>query len=651
MPARPTRSWILYVWLVSILGMGSGDALAQDLWLMKAHDVRRTGQSLSNGPHAIDLQRSWTAEAPGAHTLNIGATVTAGGVFFGSWGLLRNDAMNRDGRFWDKSDGKLYGLDLNTGTSLWGGPLDLDLNPRCYDDPARQKTGDDVFWCGAFNTLHVSFYNGTVEGQAAVDTSRNVLYLGRGDGKLFAIDPDAGRILWRYVTFNPQNPDDPDGGGEVISSPLLGPDGTIYFGTWGEGPYETNAFYAVNPDSTLQWRYPASTSLTHRIFASPALSPDASTIYVSTFRADDGTLPSTLYAFHREPLASASDEARLKWALPLEHNGFPVHTATLAVGSDGTIYVGGLLAQGFGVPILLAVDDQGTRAVFTWATPYVELRDGAQFVLGIALREVEGQTQRLYVTTANTSLFNAKEEGSLYAIEPATGAVMASYDPSDDIPEAIGGINSPAIGADGTIYFGVRGRFGDDAVDGHYFAVTYDADAARFDYVWNVEVEGHVEWSHPAIGPDGGLYAGTSSNDQGVRVITHAPGVIPPNTTPLFYGLKGPARPVFVEEEALPPQPIQLAPAYPNPFSATTTLSLALSHPASVRMDIIDLLGRTVHTLVDGQRPIGHHQFDWDGRDALGRPLAGGVYLARLSVIDASTGYSYATAQKLVLMR
>lgn len=39
------------------------------------------------------------------------------------------------------------------------------------------------------------------------------LYVGRGDGKLYAIDENTGEIRWRYVTFNPDDPGDPDGGG------------------------------------------------------------------------------------------------------------------------------------------------------------------------------------------------------------------------------------------------------------------------------------------------------------------------------------------------------------------------------------------------------------------------------------------------------
>jgi len=622
---------------------------------MKAHDARRTGQSRTNGPRVIDPARSWTAEAPGAHVLNIGATVTNQGVFFGSWGLLRNDAMGRDPRFWDKSDGKLYGLDRTTGASLWGGPLDLDLTPRCYELTERAKTGDDVFWCGAFNPYHVSFYNGTVEGQAAVDTSRNMLYVGRGDGKLYAVDPDAGRLRWRFTTFNPQHVDDPDGGGEVVSSPLLGPDGTVYFGTWGEGPYETNAFYAVNPDGTLQWRYPTDSSLTHRIFASPALSPDGATVYVSSFRDDAGVLPATLYAFHREPLGLAPDDVRLKWALPLTHRGLPVQSATLAVGTDGTVYIGGLLPESFGVPVLLAVEDRGAQPALAWAEPYVELRDGAQFVLGVALREVAGQTRRLYVTTANagTPLFNAKVEGRLYAVDPATGTVLASYDPSDDVTTAVGSLNSPAIGADGTVYFGVRGRFGNNAVNGHYFAVTYDAPAARFTRLWNVEVDGYIEWNHPALGPDGGLYGGSSIGGSGdpVGLATHAPGVIPPGTTPLFYALKGPDAPVARADPEQPPEGVRFASAYPNPFAATTTVSVALPGTSAVRLDVVDVLGRSVRKLVEAVRPAGRHAFIWDGTDAAGQRVASGLYLARLLVVDQATGRTQTAVRALVLTK
>jgi hypothetical protein len=154
-----------------------------------------------------------------------------------------------------------------------------------------------------------------------------------------------------------------------------------------------------------------------------------------------------------------------------------------------------------------------------------------------------------------------KQDGKLYAVDPSTGAVLASYDPSDDVPEAGGGINSPAIGADGTIYGGVRGRYGNNAVNGHYFAVTYDEEAARFERLWHFEVDGYIEWTHPAIGPDGGLYAGSSSLNDQARTPTYEEGVIPDGTTPLFYALKGPTTPVARDYPPLPPAAFRLDPA------------------------------------------------------------------------------------------
>ncbi|GAB5536076.1 MAG: hypothetical protein Rubg2KO_23250 [Rubricoccaceae bacterium] len=597
--------------LILELAMAPGVG-AQDTWPMKGHDVRRTGQSRINGPESLNATNSWTVELPGAHTVNIGATVTDDGAFFGSWGLLRRDPVHPgDPRLWDKSDGQMMGLALDSGASLWGGPVDLDLVPRCYDYDGR---GPNVLWCG-LTPYEVSFYNGTIEGQAAYDAARDVLYVGRGDGKLYALDPATGATRWRYETFNPLVPDDPDGGGEIVTAPLVGPDGTVYVGSWGEGAYETHAVYAVNPDGTLRWRYPSASSLDLRFYASPALSPDGSTVYISSYRGDGSEAPGTLYAF--DPTGT-SDAERLQWSLEFELDGMPVYTTTLAVGSDGVIYVGGLVGQGFGVPVVLAVSDEGA---LLWST---RIQDGAQFIGGIALREVAGETQHLVATTANlgTTLFNTLETGALYALDLGTGAELASYDPSDDVPEAVGGLNSPAIGADGMVYIGVRGRFGDDAIPGQAMGVRYNASEPSFELAWNAVLAGYVEWNHPAIGPDGGLYIASSSVDESVRLATHDEGVTPEGTTAWFHALKGPTS---VATESASPARVRLGVPFPNPISARTQIPLELVQSESIRVDLVDALGRTVRVLHDGPLPAGSHMLTLEGVE-----LAAGAYGVRL---------------------
>jgi hypothetical protein len=77
------------------------------------------------------------------------------------------------------------------------------------------------------------------------------------------------------------------------------------------------------------------------------------------------------------------------------------------------------------------------------------------------------------------------------------------------------------------------------------------------------------------------------------------------------------------------PRSFQLFSSYPNPFSALTTLRFTLPSPSAVRLEIYNLLGQIVRTLVDEWRPSGEYRILWDGRDDNGRHLPGGVYLYR----------------------
>jgi hypothetical protein len=70
------------------------------------------------------------------------------------------------------------------------------------------------------------------------------------------------------------------------------------------------------------------------------------------------------------------------------------------------------------------------------------------------------------------------------------------------------------------------------------------------------------------------------------------------------------------------------APA-PNPARSLTRLALELPRPAHVWVEVLDLLGRRVRTLVDGARPAGHTELAWALDDDASRPLPAGVYLVR----------------------
>jgi hypothetical protein len=71
--------------------------------------------------------------------------------------------------------------------------------------------------------------------------------------------------------------------------------------------------------------------------------------------------------------------------------------------------------------------------------------------------------------------------------------------------------------------------------------------------------------------------------------------------------------------------------AIPNPHAGTARIRLALGARAHVRLELFDLSGRVVRTMLDEERGAGFHAVEWDGRDARGEPWPAGVVFCRLT--------------------
>ena len=86
----------------------------------------------------------------------------------------------------------------------------------------------------------------------------------------------------------------------------------------------------------------------------------------------------------------------------------------------------------------------------------------------------------------------------------------------------------------------------------------------------------------------------------------------------------------------LTPIETSLLPNYPNPFNPETWIPYQLAVPAEVSISIYAADGRLIRTLVLGHRSVGIYESRsraayWDGRNALGEPVASGVYFYTLS--------------------
>lgn len=75
---------------------------------------------------------------------------------------------------------------------------------------------------------------------------------------------------------------------------------------------------------------------------------------------------------------------------------------------------------------------------------------------------------------------------------------------------------------------------------------------------------------------------------------------------------------------------VELAPPVPNPGVGAIRLRASLARAGHVRLDILDVSGRLVHTIVDADLTPGPVEWSWDGRDASGARATAGVYFARL---------------------
>ena len=120
------------------------------------------------------------------------------------------------------------------------------------------------------------------------------------------------------------------------------------------------------------------------------------------------------------------------------------------------------------------------------------------------------------------------------------------------------------------------------------------------------------------------------------------PGVAPGSCHILSYGADRPYRlsllagtAAFMDAEAQQltaiPSRIVLDQNSPNPFNATTRIRFGLPATARVTLEIYNVRGERVATLLqDEQRPAGYHSVVWNGTNHAGRLVASGVYLCRM---------------------
>jgi hypothetical protein len=133
-------------------------------------------------------------------------------------------------------------------------------------------------------------------------------------------------------------------------------------------------------------------------------------------------------------------------------------------------------------------------------------------------------------------------------------------------------------------------------------------------------------------------------NGTGYEVAIPLPsGLTPPAGTAVASGKAVQAGPAA--GGIIIPKVTQMGPGMPNPSRGTMTFALDLASDRSTRVEVYDLRGALVRTLLQGVQPAGRYIVTWNGADNGGRRVPNGVYLVR---VEAG---AYHAVRKAVLVK
>jgi hypothetical protein len=99
--------------------------------------------------------------------------------------------------------------------------------------------------------------------------------------------------------------------------------------------------------------------------------------------------------------------------------------------------------------------------------------------------------------------------------------------------------------------------------------------------------------------------------------------------SPFTLGIAEIVTAVNEETEAELPDDFKLSQNYPNPFNPRTVVEYSVSKRSQVLIEVYNIIGQRIKTLVDEDKSAGLYRVTWDGADTNGQRVASGVYFYR----------------------
>ena len=372
-----------------------------------------------------------------------------------------------------------------------------------------KRTGVAAFKGPPTDKLRWVFSTGLSEKEGGIETDPVIgpdgtIYFGANNGIFYALDPESGAIRWAFPTdFDTF---------AIYSTAFVDQQGIVYFGAKDGKVYALTA-----PRKGIMGDVVWSINLGTTIQTSPAFTPDGTLV----IGADD-------WAYYGITPARGTSGAKIKWRFQTQ--GTLISSPT--VDSDGTVFVASMDGKVYalqppgeaGQPVKVrwtfasgGRDDKGgfenAPAIDNEGTLYIAANDGVLYALDTKSGKVkwsfDGVARAGYRTYAifssvaigpDRTIYFGGKNGDLYAVRERTALFGTNAETVWSYRLGPGIQSSPLLTNDGTVYIGdERGTF---------HAVRPPQAGEQGTTLWKFSTKGTLI-SSPALGADGTLYVGS----------------------------------------------------------------------------------------------------------------------------------------------
>jgi outer membrane protein assembly factor BamB len=311
------------------------------------------------------------------------------------------------------------------------------------------------------SSLKWSFFAGRTGEHGGIETDPVIgpdgtVYFGANNGILYGLDPETGDIRWAFPTaFDTY---------AIYSTPFVDRKGLVYFGA------KDGRVYALRPPrqgilGEVVWSHDLGTT----IQTSPAFTPDGTLV----IGADD-------WAYYGITPPGNGKSATVKWRFQTQ--GTLITSPT--IDADGTVYVASMDGS---IYALEPPEEAGQPVRVRWT-----FRSGR--------RDAEGGFENAAVLDGTGGLYTGGNDGILYALDAGTGNVRWTFDGVARAGYRSYAIfSSVALGPDGTIHFGGK--------DGVLYALRERRGllGPRVEVRWRYKLGPGIQ-SSPLLAADGTVY-------------------------------------------------------------------------------------------------------------------------------------------------